>query len=394
MTSLQSLLAINMETIKDFGIIAAALMLVIAFCIGFSKGFREISKGALLWIVASVAFLYLYKFVGQKNPLDGILTGKLLKVSQFIWAFLMVVICIIATLVLAKACAALFRPLDKDSHLSMTIDGLEYEIEEMQIARPKLREKTKYVPRLKKPGFFGRLFGGVLCVANVGVLMGIIGVAGLTLLHQSGVGKYVDPLFQSSFGKFLDLLSYDIFDVVTVGIILGITRKGFDIGFVGTTRILVARLGFLLAIVGGILLPFTTFFESVGFLQKSVVILSSKLDKLGVLKQIAARALIGVGFAVVFSLLVLGLSSLLRDLTYNIEETRLVRFLDGLAAGLVYMLLGLLVCLLFWGGMYIVNSLGLADIEGLLSKKESFSSESFEIAKKLFGRIAKVISGK
>ncbi len=390
MISLQALMAIDMEMVKDLGIIALALILIVAFSIGFSKGVREVGKGGLLWALAGVAFIFLYEFIGKDNPLGNILSGPLLSFIEFIWALVLIVVCIVATLVLAMACGAIFRPIeDEGAHMSMTIDGLEYEIEEMQVAHPVLRETTKYVPRLKAPSFWGRLFGGIVCILNVAVITGIVGLSLVILASTSSVGASLASLFEAPvIGTVMTYAKKYIFDVVTVGIVFAVTRKGFRTGFVGTTRILVARLGMMLAIVVGFILPFLQFFQGIEVFNNAIGVIASKLGKIAPLDEIAAKAILGVAIATVLCLLVAGLNALLRDLTYNIEDTKVIRFLDGAIASVIYVIVGAGLCVLLWGGLYVVDYVGVCDLGSLLAEGESFSNECFKIASKLFSKIA------
>ena len=56
------------ENAKWIAVGAAALIVIIAFCVGFSKGFTRLSWGALIWTGACALFFVLEKKFHASNP--------------------------------------------------------------------------------------------------------------------------------------------------------------------------------------------------------------------------------------------------------------------------------------------------------------------------------------
>ncbi len=398
MFSLQLLMAMDPAQLIKYAALGGAALLAIAFLVGVSKGFREVGKGGLYWLVAGVAFIFLYKMLEGKNPLANILTGKLAEFSSFIWAFVLVVGCIVVTLVLAAACRALFRPLPADDRIRINkgvADGIEYEIEEMEKADYR-REKARYIPRRKKPSILGRLFGGVLCVLNLLVIVAIIALFLLTVALNSSFGASLQPVLEGNalLTKVMGLSSQYIFDLVTVGVVFGIARKGFDVGFIGTTRILVRRFGVLIAIIVGFLAPFLKIFDQMALVQSLVAKFSTIFASLGSLSEIVARVAIGAIFAVVLAIVVALLNMLLRKLTYSIEETTVVRVLDGVLAGVVYLILGAVLSVGIWSGVYVANELGVIALKDMIMETPSFARECYSLAESLLAQPLSGVLGK
>lgn len=62
------------ENAKWIAVGAAALIVIIAFCVGFSKGFTRLSWGALIWTGACALFFRAGKEISrfQSRPENGI----------------------------------------------------------------------------------------------------------------------------------------------------------------------------------------------------------------------------------------------------------------------------------------------------------------------------------
>lgn len=391
MISLHSLMAINVGTIA---LIAGAAILVLAFIIGAVKGIRRVNKSGILWLTAGVGFTFVYKLLGKNNILKGLFTGKLATFADLAWAFLLVVGCIVAALLLGLVVSIIFRRIPKDKapvkRKRSKGDELSYE-EASTLAetgkRP--RRKVKYEEDdeddEKKTGFFARLFGGFACLLNILAYVGFIAVFALVLVKNSKLGGYIDPMLSNAtVNKLFTLASTYIFDIVTVGIVMLVARKGFDVGFVRTTRNVVRRLGMVLVVIVAFVLPFLAFFDKLAFVQTVLGTLKGFLPQWGVISDVLSRVILGAGIAIVGVIIVAILNVLLRSLMYAIDDTKVARAIDGAFAAVLYIILSVVVCLLVWGTICILHEVKLLQIEEFIMETPSFARECFTIAKKAF----------
>ena len=148
--------------------IAAGALLVVAFIVGFAKGFRKVGWDGLIWATAAGLFTYVGLLI---EP-----TGGPARKFGIILAF--AVGYIVAALIVYGLLAHFLRPRMRwvkdnvNGDTSLAEYGLEFEPEYLDYdgeddPRPygKRLHKTGYNP----PKFMGRLLGGVSCVATVGI---------------------------------------------------------------------------------------------------------------------------------------------------------------------------------------------------------------------------------
>ncbi len=375
---LHSLLAV--ENLQTYVLIAVIAVLAFAFLLGLSKGFRRVGKGGFYWVIAAGAFIFLYKLVGENNPLEGMLVGNLASLSGFVWAFLLVVACIVVTLILFGACAALFQPnVQRNGKKRENADGLEVDEEDLEDDKQNvLADNEIYYYR---PGFFGRLFGGIFCVLNLLILVGGLALIALTLVQGTGLSAKLSAIYEIELlKKVLDLTSKYALDFATIGIIFAVACKGFRVGLIGTTFLLVRQLGILVAVVLGIVAPFVAPLSQIGFVQTVANKCAGLVTSLGSLSAIVGKVMAGGIFALALGLLVWLLSVGLRALLRNVEETVFIRVLDGVLATGLYFVLGLALCVLFWGLLYLLDYLGLFNADVLFNESVSFSKECFRAA--------------
>ncbi len=398
MTSLRSLLAIDMKLAVKIALIVLAAILVLAFIVGIVKGFRKVGKAGLLWATAGGLFVLVYHFLGEKNLLASILKGKLASFSGMLWAFLVVAGCIGLAIALAAMCKYIFRPIPEDRvrRRNISEDGEEYPVAEVaRLERDDLKPTPHFEegylppPKYKKLGFWGRLFGGFISLFNLASILGIVALFAITIVLNSRFSGYLDPLLAKPIlAKGINFASRYILDVATIGIVMCVAYKGFNTGFVGTTRIVFRQLGMVVALVAGLVLPFLRFFADLSIIQKVVGKLASFLPAWGMVSDILARLILGVMMAAVLMLLMALLNMLLKKLTYRIDDTKVIRVIDSIIASIVYLVLGAVLCVALWGVLFLVDYVGLIGIKDTLMKTPSFSRECFSMAEKAFSYVA------
>ncbi len=398
MTSLRSLLAINMDLVLKIVPYVGIAILVLCFIVGMVKGFRKVKKSGLLWLLAGGGFAAIYHFFGEKNLLGGIIKGSLTSFADIIWAFLLVVACIGAALALAAICVYIFRFIPEDGAPSKrnakrgkenpVAEAARLERDRLKPA-PYFQEAYLNAPQEKKVGFCGRIFGGFLCLLNVLSIVGIIGVFVLVLLLNSQLGSTLAPMLSNGLvQKGIDFVSKYIFDVFTVGIIMAVAYKGFNTGLIGTTRLLFKRLGMLVALIAGFALPFLSFFANLAFVQTIVAKIIGILPAWGMVSDVLARLILGAVLAIVGMILMALLNMILRKLTYSVDDTDAIRIIDSVVASIVYLVLGLVASVALWLVVFLLDHFGVLAIEETLTTIPSFAKECYLVAKSLFNLVA------
>ncbi len=395
MIFLHSLMAIDAGMIA---LIAVAAILALAFIIGAVKGIRRVNKSGILWLTAGVGFAFVYKLLGENNLLKNMFTGNLASVADLAWAFLLVVGCVVAALLLGFLISIIFRHIPKDKapvkKVKVSKDGEELSFEEAsELAdrekRARRRAKTYYdvdnEDYDKKIGFWSRFFGGFACLLNVLAYVAFIAIFALVLVKNSKLSGYIEPLLSNpTVNNLFTFASKYIFDIITVGIVMGVAGKGFDVGFVRTTRNIVRRLGMLAVVIAAFVLPFLMFFDQLAFVQSILGTLRGILPQWGAISDILSRVILGAGMAIVGVIIVALLNVLLRSLMYAIDDTNVARVIDGALAAVLYVVISVLVCLLVWGGVCILDEVKLLQIEEFIMETPSFAGECFTIAKQAF----------
>ncbi len=400
MISLQTLLLAGWrDKLPTILIIAGAVIFACVFIAGMVKGFSRVGKGGFVWGIASVGFILLYKFID--NPFASKWTSGFWGDNcEIIWATMLLLAVVLVVLIGRASLSAIFNPdgrsrrdydemgWRKGAAVANT-EGFEYELDD-EVDVYYTRRKSRYeIARETTPGIVSRLFGGIFAVLNLAVILGAIAVVGLLIVNIFDIFGGVNALLGESFGGFLDSYVFPYaFDALTVGIIFGIACHGFYAGTIGFTRSLLMKVGLILVVVFGLAAPFidkiNDFSIIAGLIERCTSLFDS-IEKIppSLLGQITAGAVI----ALIGAIVVLVLSFLLGKLMDAIDNTIVLRAIDGALATLIYLALGVALCGILWGGLYCLDVTGILGVKEILPEG-SFSLECFERAAWYLGDFA------
>ncbi len=381
MTSLQMFLAVPVKSLPTIVLIACGVILAIAFLMGLSRGAYRAGKGGLYWLIASVAFIFAYKFLGDKNPLK--LTGSLSAASPAIWAFVLLVACVLIALIIRGLLAVAFKPsanwLREGEWEDMEDDMDDYDYFPV---RGSQRGAMK-VPG--KPGFFSRIVGGLIYMVNAAMVLAII--IGMAVLFIYGTKYRYTKLGEVLKIGIVDFaLKYAtayLFDVITVGIIFGIVYRGFRMGALNVTRKVILKLGLLVVIVGGFAIPFIKTTANIYLVRQLInrcAYLFAKMKP--VPEMLFAKLTAGAIMAIIGSVIIALINALLRNLTDSIDETPVIRLIDAAIAAVVYLIIGVVVCAAFWGVLYLLDYSGVFRVSDVFVEKTLFARDCFAAAEK------------
>lgn len=395
MFPLNSILAIQ-DMVPFFGPIGAAVcavILLIAFSAGFVKGFRRVRWGGLIWFTASLVFIGIYKF----TPI-----GALVQSWALIGMVVYALVCVLAVLAVYGLLAHLIRPrmrwvkdtVNGDDSLAeygleFEPDYLEYDGENDYAPYGKILEKTGYAP----PSFFGRLLGGLTCAVNSAmVLFGLLSFVFVMLGTTRLSTGYLGPILTAPMLKaFFDIVVSYALDILTLGLIVVMARKGYEKGFFESLRALLVTGGGIALVVLCFYVPFTqyayaedgVFYFVAQLVQRSY---NAFIGYGAVLAAIIARVLAGVILAIFAIIAIVLLNVFLKKCCGWIEKLGAIRMVDGCLAAVLYGVLGVLVCF----GLWLV--LGCLDYFDVVKFREALG-ENATLAKGLLGFARHMLDG-
>lgn len=101
-------------------------------------------------------------------------------------------------------------------------------------------------------------------------------------------------------------------------------------------------------------------------------------------EQIFGRLLAGCALATIGIVLILLLNFLLAKLMAALEDTVVIRFIDGAFAVIIYLILGVLLCLVLWCVLYCLDSTGIFKIyQTFIGEKSTLSQECYHFTEGL-----------
>lgn len=386
MGSLYGLL-VSQEIIKKIPmalVVWYSLILILAFSIGFIKGFRRVAWGGFYWVFASVSFFIVHKALAAKNPIASILKGKNEGAVAFAWTAILLVGCIAVSLIMYGCLSVILRPKEVEiaEEEGEEVDeyGFVYE-DETEDDEDLKKAPTLYIKHGGKPSWFARLAGGFLVTVNVAVVLAVVTSLFLLVVGQTSVrdGSW-GILFNSALIKKVEALALSYaFDFFTIGIIILIAYKGYDVGFVGSMHAIAIVLGLLFIDELAFVLPFTK--TDAPFISTLVdrcanLFTSFKPDVGLVLGKITAGLILVLAGVVLLSIIIF----LLRKTREAVEAHKTSLILDEVVAVGIYLIIGALVAMSIWSVLYLLDYCGIFYVTKAFNEDASLSGEFFQLA--------------
>ncbi len=374
-----------LQNLPIFVGVFAAVVLLIAFFIGFYKGFRRVGWGGFVWVVTSAGFFLLEHFLGAANPLKPILATFIADetTATFLSSFAFALACILVGLLLQGICSVLLRPRVKmvkpeGDRFTTDENGIEYEEEEKDYDDYEDYRSRKMLVRkgFGKPSIFGRIFGGLICMINAAAVLVVVLAIALFIICATPLKDGVlAPVFANEYMSFVQEYAFKYaFDFLMIGFILKKARNGFEKGFMESLRALVIGVGRIVGIALAFYLPFSPLVlpaeqGGVEILHLYVYRCMDAASMMGlpqtiapIVGQIIAGLLLFVLVLLVFALL----NFILKTLTDVVNNIGFFRVIDGALACPVYLIIGLAICVLVCAAFYVVGAYGIFDVKTLL----------------------------
>ena len=374
----------TVHQIPTLAVIACAVALGVAFIIGFIKGFRTVAWGGFYWLATGIGFILVYKALENANPFASTFTGDKAGLGHFLWAALVLVLCLIVALICYAVLTAKYRPrrvLAPKLGPEMDEYGFVYE-DDCEDDSP-YKDDDKYVlVGVCRPSFFGRIGGGVMSALNMAAILAtIISIAVLFIGKTGLMNGYLGAIFDVKLAQIaLDYAAAYAFDFFTIGIIIWVAHKGYDYGFIGSLRTVLIGLGILFIGDICIMLPFTKAAD-LYFIAKLIERCTSLFTRMQPqVAQLLGKLMAG-GLMTVFGFILLGvIAILLKKATKAIEEHMAAYIVDEICAVFLYLIFGVALVATFWGALYLLDYCGIFHASEAFSDKATLAREFFNAA--------------
>jgi hypothetical protein len=328
-------------------------LLGLAFLVGAVKGFRKVSWTGLTWLAGVALFALVGMFMPKMEGILGIVVYLILAIA-----------CGLVTMVLFKILLRNVRPRvrwvkdDLDGDTSLAQFGLEFEPEYLDYDgeddwQPygKRIHRTGFTP----PNFAFRLIGGLTCAINVGIILWAIASAVLLAINATSLAEKNIGLMLQSGGteKFLKFSKLAFFEVMSIGLVILVAKKGYVNGWLNTIRVVIVAVGTLGLMVLCMYLPFSKFASQdssgwhflVSFVNRCIH-LSERV--VPVLVEPLGKIMAGCFLSFACFLFMIGLNIILKHCCRLVSKTAPTRIVDTVLSCLLYMVIGAAICVAIW----------------------------------------------
>ena len=396
MISLHSILATGLvDKIPTLIFAVTAVVLAIAFSMGFVKGFRKVSWNGLIWATAAAIF----SFVGLAGTPSGGVT------RQLVVTLAVAIIYIVATLIFYGVLAHFLRPKAKwvkdnvNGDTALAEYGLEFEPEYVDYDGEE--DPRPYGKRLQKtgcnpPNIIGRLLGGITCALNVGMLFWAVGSVGLlaissTSLSNMAIGGVLEHAF---IAKLLKAAQRYLLEWLCIGIIICAAKIGFNNGLLNSLRTVIVTLGSVALVGFCFYLPFSPLGAKetglLSFVHKFIVRCSTALKRFP-LPAAVSKLFAGCCFAGFAMILMFFVNILLKKCCNLVDASAPTRMVDKVLSCVVYIFVGVVVLVAIWFGFAVLDRLHLFHISEVLNEHTPLSNALFNFAKQLVSELRALI---
>ncbi len=387
-------------------LVLCAVILAISIIVGCKKGAKRVSWAGLVWLCAVLAYFLLYGLFGKaitegvegavesslENASDGYYTRIMEGLSLFAPTFLIAIVVILVVMLVYGLLSMRFRPRIKmvkknaDTYV-LDEDGVEYDEDYKDYDDYETYTSRKMPMRLncETPRVGSRLIGALLCLINTAMVLVTVLSLGVFLLYSTSLKDGALSAFFTyqigSFKPFLKLVEFAskyALDAFFIGILIAFMCKGRRKGMIEALRGLTKYLGLALGILC-LCLPFTVQSGGSGLLYNLTARCINACTSIfgesaSWLSPILGRVIAGLLLLIADIVLFVVLHWALGKLSDWTAKHRFTRLLDGAVAALVYLLIGMMVCLLVWGVWCVLARYGIFNVQKLFTEEATLSN--------------------
>ncbi len=382
MRSLYSILALQDVALKLplYGVIAISVVALIAFIIGFVKGFRRVSWGGFFLLTATAVAVLLLK----KVPFSGAYTGDQAKVMNFVWALAMMGASVIGSLLIYGILGGILRPKmkwSKKKKIEVDNYGFEYEIDDDCDDPEDIRRhgKTLVKQGFGKPNVLTRILGGLFSAINASLVVALIYAIGLLLVDATGLRNGgLGHMFNVEAARTaLAWTRAYALDFLSVAIVFLFTYRGWKTGFLSAIRSFFVTIGAVALVAFSFVIPFHGTLSTMYFFNALINRCTAMCASFGELSGVIGKVTAGV-FIALFSVLCVVLINVLLAIICRKLEAGFARVVDGTLGCVVGLVIGVLITVAIWAVLYVLNYFGIFYVSEIFESNAVISKAFFE----------------
>lgn len=362
MIPLHSMLAISADMTAKLLLAGFAVILLIAFFVGYAQGFRRVGwKGVmclgafgLFWLVDMLAkkYAFVLPFVKETAYTPSTTVITTIAISA---------VAIAVGLLVYGVCTKFLRPQYKwvIHNRVYYVNGLEVEDDSGEV-RGEL-EKRKVLINAGEPSLAGRFLGGFLSAVNILAVLLIFAIALIFTVEYTSLAQdaTISALAkQPILAKIVDVIKKYALDYVFICIITMVACNGYDKGFVSSFLALFSTVGGVAVLGLSVYLPFSSHANKMGFLLPLVEKIKGLVGKIPyvgafeTVQKLCASIALCILFLIVFFLAFKLLKFLLNRLEGTIKANDTLKIVDGILSTVTYLIVGIALCFLFGCSLY------------------------------------------
>ena len=409
MFSLHSLAAVNIVIGVDFLskaiIIVCALLLLIAFFVGFTKGFRKIGWKGAACVIALDLTIGVRAILKQHGLVVNTSVMQQFGEDKRAWTAILVLLAAVALVsVIYGILTKTMRPYSKwvTSNPIYLDKGWEYEDDTAEV-RGEIQQRLIW-KNATAPNMFGRIVGGLVSMLNMtawifAVLsVGLIAIGKVPSLAE--VGALKSFLAQPEMKVMYAFVSENGPDFLCIFLIFSITLLGTKHGFTYSIFDFVKTFGGFLCVVLACFIPFSNWVAEGGFLSMLAPVISTfsgwiaAIPVVGTLPGVAdivGKVILAIILMVAGLLIIWLVKILLAKLVLAIESKKGVRTTDGVFGSILYFILSIFICIIICSIFYACEYYGWYDVS-VFFEGESFVGHLYSLCKTFVGPLFSMFS--
>ena len=404
MIPVYSLLAINIEQVEKAVLVVCAAILLVAFFVGFKRGFRLVGWKGILCLTAIELFVLLDGVLKEKGLIFK--GAEQLGISgEAVTSLIVAGVAILVLMSVYALCWVSFRPKYKWVTKNPIYNENEFEYED-DAAEYETGEKQRRIvwKNAGTPTIYGRYIGALVCMLNIfSIILFVLCLAFIILGNTSLAQNEIVFAFlnQGFISKLYDYAFANGIDYIFICILVWISYKGYEKGLLASLFTFLSYLGTVLVAVIAFYVPFMPGIRENALLAGIFGMIDGLIGKLPVIGEMLAgnaellqtisNVFVGVILFAVLYLVMSFVKNLIKTSGKAVRKSPSMRRVDGVLATLVYFILGVLICIAVWcvlcAGLQMLGDKGFIDLSFMENAK--FVNAFYDLAEKLIAPILK-----
>ena len=379
------------------GVLAAVAL--IAFIVGCKKGFSNLKLSPVSWAFGCATFLLLETFLHDQCFVNALLPIEDPALASFVASITWLAIALVARWVVFGLLSVIIRSV-KARKIKQAEEIARREKETGEEILPDENKVYRPLPinGKIKPGPLNRMFGGIFAAANTLLVVFTALALVLVVLNLTPLYAQLGVVYTGSFASVWEFMHVYALDVLMIAIACAIIVKGYNDGILIGLRKVGIWLLQIVAIVGGIYLPFSPWaadgaafgFLTVGAQKLTALIPLPEFIPVIVL-EVAFKIVFGLALSVALFFLVKLLGWLCGKLLKVVDESPVLWRIDGFIGAIVYIAIAALSVGAMIAVLYTLEFYGVFAASQLFSENSPLLSGAYGVCDSLLRPVLETI---